>query len=834
MNISAKTIAIGISTLVVVGGSIAYYFLTNDSPETLGWMNSSWLYRKSVTVSNSGNTLTNEDVLIEVDTASLVTAGKLQSDCDDLRFVDSDDSTYLKYWVEGGCNTSSTQVWIQIPSLPNGGKTIYMYYANESAINAEEAWSGDFILLADAACPSDWTRNTDFDNKFIYGSSTYGSTGGTTGSHNHGGSLSVMSGAASGSAGGGGSAFSICFNPPSYGHNVTGTIGSADSTPPYISTILCKRDKLTNIDGMIMLSDDSTPSGWSRFSSLDNLLPYGSSSYGTTGGTTSHIHALSSFTCAQSAQDCQDMDDFANPYSRRLAPRTHTHTITVSSNPSKSNLPPYKVLLYVEAPAGSLSLNQQLISMVSVQPPLGWTRVSSLDDIFVMGGSTVNLTTQGNSSHTHSIDLTLDAINAWMTVNASSISAASSTHYHTATSTSSSISLIPPYSTVIYVKRKLFQSVSLGTEEAMNTPPNAPTSLTTEGAIDPVGLTDPTPEFSAIFSDADTADTGNYYQIQVNTTSDFTGTSMWDSTKTAFNPVITNNSRSSDISYAGNTLQLGTIYYWRIKFWDNNDAESSWSSIANFTMNTTPTAPTALLTEGSTNPNGIADTTPEFSAIFNDPDIGDTGVSYQIEVNTASDFLGTSMWDSTLTSMTSTAIGARSPDISYAGTTLSHNGATYYWRIKFADASGLTSPWSAIGSFVMDGGPFAPTELLTDGQTNPVRILSLTPSFSAIYNDPNGDSASAYQIEVNTNNTFTGTVMWNSTKTSTSVTDNTRSSNYTYAGIALNNTNTTYYWRIKFWDAEDYEGEWSATAQFSSLQASFQFEGLNIEGIKIN
>jgi hypothetical protein len=71
-------------------------------------------------------------------------------------------------------------------------------------------------------------------------------------------------------------------------------------------------------------------------------------------------------------------------------------------------------------------------------------------------------------------------------------------------------------------------------------------------------------------------------------------------------------------------------------------------------------------------------------------------------------------------------------------------------------------------------------------------------------------------------------------KTSTSVTNNTRSSNYTYAGTALTNTNTTYYWRIKFWDLEDYEGEWSAVAQFSSLQTSFQMEGLQIGGIKLD
>jgi len=200
MKISGKTIAIGISTLIVAGGSVAYYLLTNDSPETLGWMNSSWLYRKSIAVANPGSTLVNEDVLIEIDTAALVTAGKLQADCDDLRFTDSDETTAIAYWVEGGCNTTTTQIWARIPSLPSGGKTIYMYYANSSATNAEETWtSGAFTMMYNSTCPSGWTRVTSLDGRFPYGAATSGTTGGNA-SHNHwiSGSVSTVdAGAAS-------------------------------------------------------------------------------------------------------------------------------------------------------------------------------------------------------------------------------------------------------------------------------------------------------------------------------------------------------------------------------------------------------------------------------------------------------------------------------------------------------------------------------------------------------------------------------------------------------------------------------------------------------------
>ncbi|KKP56758.1 MAG: hypothetical protein UR49_C0009G0019 [candidate division WS6 bacterium GW2011_GWF2_33_92] len=85
--------------------------------------------------------------------------------------------------------------------------------------------------------------------------------------------------------------------------------------------------------------------------------------------------------------------------------------------------------------------------------------------------------------------------------------------------------------------------------------PNNPTSLLTEGATDPTGVTDTTPEFSAIYSDPN-ADNGTSYEIEVNTNNTFTGTVMWDSGQVATGP-ITSGNRSTDISYAGTTLTTG-------------------------------------------------------------------------------------------------------------------------------------------------------------------------------------------------------------------------------------------------------------------------------------
>ncbi|MHC4676590.1 MAG: glycoside hydrolase family 78 protein, partial [Planctomycetota bacterium] len=125
-------------------------------------------------------------------------------------------------------------------------------------------------------------------------------------------------------------------------------------------------------------------------------------------------------------------------------------------------------------------------------------------------------------------------------------------------------------------------------------------------------------------------------------------------------------------------------------------------SIKPAATNNPPSAPQSPWCEGSTNPTGVTDLTPEFSAIYDDPDTSDTAEYYEIEVDTASTFDGTRMWDTGKTALTSLAENTRMPDVSYAGTPLSEDGSTYYWRIRFWDNSDAQGAWSAIQHFTMD------------------------------------------------------------------------------------------------------------------------------------
>jgi len=130
--------------------------------------------------------------------------------------------------------------------------------------------------------------------------------------------------------------------------------------------------------------------------------------------------------------------------------------------------------------------------------------------------------------------------------------------------------------------------------------PNAPQSLELEGQPTPppiTGVTDLTPEFSAIYDDDNTSDTASAYRIEVNTQADFEGTVMWDSGTLSVaglngapfneNERIPNTgcSGSSCISYAGTALDTdGSTYFWRIAFEDAAGNPGAVSATVQFTM----------------------------------------------------------------------------------------------------------------------------------------------------------------------------------------------------------------------------------------------------------
>jgi RHS repeat-associated protein len=113
---------------------------------------------------------------------------------------------------------------------------------------------------------------------------------------------------------------------------------------------------------------------------------------------------------------------------------------------------------------------------------------------------------------------------------------------------------------------------------ALTDVPGTPYALLTEGQTNPIGITDPTPEFSAI---ADYEDPDNYavkYEIQVGMSPTDWTSPVWDSGKQELSATSSSGSRIMDIAYAGSYLAASTTYYWRIKLWDTNEIQGSWST----------------------------------------------------------------------------------------------------------------------------------------------------------------------------------------------------------------------------------------------------------------
>jgi RHS repeat-associated protein len=86
-------------------------------------------------------------------------------------------------------------------------------------------------------------------------------------------------------------------------------------------------------------------------------------------------------------------------------------------------------------------------------------------------------------------------------------------------------------------------------------------------------------------------------------------------------------------------------------------------------------------------PTKVTDMTPEFSGIYDDPDVPDTATNYQIQVDNSWGDFSDPLYDSGKTSMTSTSEGNRIADKSYAGPSLYTDGTKYKWRIKLWDNS---------------------------------------------------------------------------------------------------------------------------------------------------
>lgn len=153
--------------------------LINAGRTRAAWFDDTFQYRQKVEITNSGSAQTEFQVSITLNTSTLISNGKMQADCDDIRITDNN-GKLLPHVIEEGsapCNNASTKIWTKIPSILTTGQTLYIYYGNSVVQTAEDGRSVfDFF--------DDFNTNT-------LSSSSWLATGGTTLS---GGALTITTG----------------------------------------------------------------------------------------------------------------------------------------------------------------------------------------------------------------------------------------------------------------------------------------------------------------------------------------------------------------------------------------------------------------------------------------------------------------------------------------------------------------------------------------------------------------------------------------------------------------------------------------------------------------
>jgi len=152
-----------------VKGEVIIYKETYSSVNTSNnrYYFTDFRYRVPITIKeNSGNNLIDYPINITIDTASLISQGKMKTDCGDIRFTyvyPNGTEVKIPYWLDFGCNTQNTRIWVKVPSIPaNGQVTIYMYYGNPYATSESNEAEVDVWQLRE------FDYNSSYDPDIIF------------------------------------------------------------------------------------------------------------------------------------------------------------------------------------------------------------------------------------------------------------------------------------------------------------------------------------------------------------------------------------------------------------------------------------------------------------------------------------------------------------------------------------------------------------------------------------------------------------------------------------------------------------------------------------------
>lgn len=140
-------------SLIVVFGSIAVLLALKPKGTLAVWFDDSYTYRQLFSFTHNANISSPRAVTFSLDTAELIAAGVMQSDCDDTRFTDIN-GKQLQFEITGTCNNAATTYEVVFPTVVNGTNSAYVYYGNPSAVNASRSVAGITALTPSGGDPA--------------------------------------------------------------------------------------------------------------------------------------------------------------------------------------------------------------------------------------------------------------------------------------------------------------------------------------------------------------------------------------------------------------------------------------------------------------------------------------------------------------------------------------------------------------------------------------------------------------------------------------------------------------------------------------------------------
>ncbi len=169
---------------VLVGSGIIFFlipYLSNKDVEA-AWYNDNWSYRQIIGLTKGGGVLTNTQIAITMDTATLISAGKLQPNCADLRFT-AFNGTVLNHFTDLCSSTANINsvIWVNVDNIASINSStvatnIYAYYGNASAPSTSN-WIGNTLNGANPGSGGDGACSVTSDTNINTGSCVGRSSG---------------------------------------------------------------------------------------------------------------------------------------------------------------------------------------------------------------------------------------------------------------------------------------------------------------------------------------------------------------------------------------------------------------------------------------------------------------------------------------------------------------------------------------------------------------------------------------------------------------------------------------------------------------------------------